>query len=56
MTARQRIEARIGKPLGPLATMPRDHRIALKLLAKQLLWITPGQRTEPDRMRQDGKS
>jgi hypothetical protein len=32
-TARSRIEARIGKPLGPLATMPRDLRVALYNLA-----------------------
>lgn len=33
MTARQIIEARLGRCLGPLATMPRDLRRALYLLA-----------------------
>ena len=36
-TARQIIEARIGRPLGPLATMPRDLRVAVYLLALQLV-------------------
>ena len=36
LTARQIIEARIGRPIGPLASMPRDLRTALYLLAKQL--------------------
>jgi len=36
MTARTIIEARLGRPLGPLATMPRDLRRALYLLALQL--------------------
>ncbi len=36
MTARQIIEARLGKPLGPIATMPKDLRQALYLLARQL--------------------
>ena len=49
MTARQIIEARIGKALGPLATMPPEHRTAIKLLARQLMRITPGTRTQPDR-------
>lgn len=35
-TARQIIEARIGRPLGPLSTMPADLRRALYLLALQL--------------------
>lgn len=34
-TARQVIEARLGRPLGPLATMPPDLRQALKMLAIQ---------------------
>ena len=36
MTARQIIEARLGKPLGPIATMPKELRQALYLLARQL--------------------
>lgn len=36
MTARQIIEARLGHPIGPLATMPADLRRALYLLALQL--------------------
>ena len=36
MTARQIIEARLGRPLGAIATMPRDLRRALCLLARQL--------------------
>ena len=36
MTARQIITARLGRDLGPLATMPRDLRRALYLLALQL--------------------
>jgi len=36
MTARQIIEARLGRPLGPIAAMPRDLRRALYLLALQL--------------------
>jgi len=41
LTARQIIEARLGRDLGPLATMPRDTRQAIYLLALQLV----GQRT-----------
>jgi hypothetical protein len=33
MTARQILETRLGRPLGPLATMPRDLRKAMYLLA-----------------------
>ena len=36
MTARQIIEARLGRAVGPLTTMPRDLRRALYLLALQL--------------------
>jgi hypothetical protein len=36
MTARQIIEARLCRPLGPIATMPPDLRKALYTLAKQL--------------------
>lgn len=36
MTARQIIERRLGRDLGPIATMPRDIRRALYLLALQL--------------------
>jgi len=36
-TARQIIEARLGKPLGPLATMPKDLRRAVYLLALQIV-------------------
>ena len=37
MTARQIIETRLGRPLGSVATMPRDLRRALYLLALQLV-------------------
>ena len=37
MTARQIIEARLGRPLGSVATMPQDLRRALYLLALQLV-------------------
>jgi hypothetical protein len=37
MTARQIIEARLGRDIGPLATMPRDLRNALSALAKALV-------------------
>jgi hypothetical protein len=33
MTARQILETRLGRPLGPLAAMPRDLRKAMYLLA-----------------------
>jgi hypothetical protein len=36
LTARQIIERRLGRPLGPLETMPADERDALKRLAIQL--------------------
>lgn len=36
MTARQIISARLGRDIGPLATMPRDLRRALYLLALRL--------------------
>lgn len=36
MTARQILESRLGRPLGPVATMPRDLREALYRLALQL--------------------
>lgn len=36
MTARAIIEARLGRSLGPIATMPLDLRKALYLLALQL--------------------
>jgi hypothetical protein len=37
MTARQIIEARLGRTLGPISTMPQDLRRALYLLALQLV-------------------
>ena len=37
MTARQIIEARLGRSLGPIATMPRDLRDALRKLGLQLV-------------------
>jgi len=37
MPARQIIEARLGRSLGPIADMPRDLRRALYLLALQLV-------------------
>ena len=36
-TARQIIEARLGRDLGPVATMPKDTRRALMLLGLQLV-------------------
>ena len=36
LTARQIIERRLGRELGPVATMPRDIRRALYLLALNL--------------------
>lgn len=36
MTARSILEARLGRPLGPIATMPRDLRVAMYRLALQL--------------------
>lgn len=36
MTSREIITARLGRHLGPLATMPRDLRRAIYLLALQL--------------------
>lgn len=36
LTARQIIEARLGRSLGPIDTMPEDERRALYLLALQL--------------------
>jgi hypothetical protein len=36
MTARQIIQARLGRDIGPIATMPRDLRTALYRLALQL--------------------
>jgi hypothetical protein len=37
MTARQIIERRLGRPLGPIATMPRNKRRAMLLLGLALL-------------------
>jgi len=36
MTARRIIEARLGRSLGPVATMPKDLRRAMMLLAIQM--------------------
>ena len=36
MTARQILESRLGRPLGPIAEMPADLRRAMTALAKQL--------------------
>ena len=41
-TARQIIEARLGRPLGALADMPRDLRDALRLLGRELVWQRHG--------------
>ena len=41
MTARSILETRLGRPLGPVATMPRDLRVAMYRLALQLAQ-TPG--------------
>ena len=49
MTARQSIESRLGQPLGPIATMPADLRLALYLLALQL--VKPGARPMPAYLR-----
>lgn len=40
MTARQIIERRLCRPLGPIDTMPKDERRALYLLALQLVRMT----------------
>lgn len=45
MTARQIIEARLGRPIGQLTDMPRDTRTAIYLLAKQLAKINMEQQT-----------
>jgi hypothetical protein len=37
MTARQIIEARLGRTLPPTLELPRDLRVAIKLLAIQLI-------------------
>jgi hypothetical protein len=37
MTARYILENRLGRSLGPVATMPRDLRIAMYRLALQLV-------------------
>jgi hypothetical protein len=37
MTAREIITARLGRDLGPVATMPRDLRRSLYLLGKALI-------------------
>ena len=36
MTARSILEARLGRPLGPISSMPRDLRVAMYRLALQL--------------------
>lgn len=36
-SARQIIEARLGRPLGPIATMPKDLRDAMRRLGMQLV-------------------
>jgi len=41
LTARQIIDARLGRPLAPLSTMPKDQRRALYLLALQLVRMAP---------------
>jgi hypothetical protein len=47
MTARSILETRLGRPLGPLATMPRDLRTAIYFLALQL--AKPNRRGKPVR-------
>lgn len=37
MTARSILESRLGRPLGPIATMPHDLRTAMYRLALQLV-------------------
>lgn len=44
MTARLIIETRLGRDLGPLATMPPDLRRALYLLGLQLVQANTGHR------------
>ena len=39
MTARQIIEARLGRTLPPTAQLPRDLRTAIKMLAIQLVKV-----------------
>ena len=48
MTARQIITARLGRDLGPLATMPRDLRKAVYALALQLQKAKPTTNRAPD--------
>ena len=36
-TAREILEARLGRPLGPVATMPADLRRAMRELGKALI-------------------
>ncbi len=38
VTARQIIEARLGRKLPPVKEMAKDERIAVKLLAQALIW------------------
>ena len=37
LTAREILEARLGRPLGPIADMPEDLRRAMRELGKQLI-------------------
>ena len=37
LTAREILEARLGRPLGPISEMPEDLRRAMSGLAKQLI-------------------
>ncbi len=39
LTARQIIERRLGRSLGPIETMPRDERDALRMLGLQLVKV-----------------
>jgi hypothetical protein len=41
LTARQIMQRRLGRDLGPIEDMPRDTRKALYLLALQLQKVTP---------------
>ncbi len=39
LTARQILERRLGRSLGPIETMPRDERDALRMLGLQLVKV-----------------
>ncbi len=46
-TAREIIEARLGRALGPIADMPQDLRDAMRLLGLQLVKLRTGKKEKP---------